>query len=153
MKLVEFVVVFQGEQFGFVELFKTLTHSLEYFRVFPSPIITTQPAEHFADRAKPTPVRFSLWQSPSMNEKKVSTCAREAFRLRCQMHSLFFTKRSMLRYCALTTSPSARKRFRGGTAPSDWEVVAARFLDTAWRGRAATENSCSMRLSEKPSLH
>lgn len=51
VKLVEAVVLFQGQQFGPVEFLETLAHRLEDLGVLPAAVIGTQPAEHRGHRS------------------------------------------------------------------------------------------------------
>lgn len=51
VKLVEAVVLFQGQQLGPVEFLETLAHRLEDLGVLPAAVIGTQPAEHRGHRS------------------------------------------------------------------------------------------------------
>lgn len=42
----ELVVLLQRQEFGFVELLKSITDSLKDFRLLPPPVVGPKPAEH-----------------------------------------------------------------------------------------------------------
>lgn len=46
VELVELVVLFQGEQLGFIELLQALADRLKHLGVLPPAVVGAQPAEH-----------------------------------------------------------------------------------------------------------
>ena len=55
MKLVEAIVLFQGQQLGPVEFLEPIAHGLEDLGVLPSAVVGAQPAEHRGHRSSARP--------------------------------------------------------------------------------------------------